>query len=536
MAAATASTSTARPDSLSWSKSLVAIPSSFTVEKVDSYYAARKTSERNKRRSYKFVTESYVEASSLETASLLRRHATFVVVRGRCYRSQKKSGRPYGVTATFSEDGSVWASSCECAAKEGLCNHALALLRLVVLLKKQGYEEPPPEVACTELPQQWRRPRGSQIPATSVAEVDWRAVRDGGSSKPRGSRLYDARKRPRDLSEMQDAIHRLGSDLCALGDSPFAKHLRTVQILGTESKFGMVPVGSPLSYQQPTSPHGFATYTSPNIALRSRDLSNSSPCWPVLFSSASTYEPATQSLSDAETSLLQELVLTPAGARRLEKNSRQQAKSATWRAARKDRLTASSFGVVLMRESWTAIGLRNLVQVRDLSRVRAIQHGIKHEPQAVQHYRRALHSLGHDVEISACGLLVDPACPWLGASPDRLVYDPTEAVPHGVVEVKCPYTIWDCAEPDSKSFYMVKDSAGVYRLSRDHHYYFQLLGQMALSDSLWGDFVVYCKHFLIVERISFSLPDWVRCKEALDTFYFATLLPYLVEQRNRSTV
>lgn len=237
------------------------------------------------------------------------RHATFVVVRGRCYRSQKKSGRPYGVTATFSEDGSVWASSCECAAKEGLCNHALALLRLVVLLKKQGYEEPPPEVACTELPQQWRRPRGPQIPATSVAEVDWRAVRDGGSSKPRGSRLYDARKRPRDLSEMQDAIHRLGSDLCALGDSPFAKHLRTVQILGTESKFGMVPVGSPLSYQQPTSPHGFATYTSPNIALRSRDLSNSSPCWPVLFSSASTYEPATQSLSDAETSLLQVILL-----------------------------------------------------------------------------------------------------------------------------------------------------------------------------------------------------------------------------------
>ncbi|KAG0418304.1 hypothetical protein HPB47_004943 [Ixodes persulcatus] len=377
MAAATGSTSTAgRPDSLSWSKSLVAIPSSFTEEKVNSYYAARKTSERNKRRSYKFVTESYVEASSLETASLLRRHATFVVVRGRCYRSQKKSGRPYGVTATFSEDGSVWASSCECAAKEGLCNHALALLRLVVLLKRQGYEEPPPK----------------------------------------------------------------------------------------------------------------------------------------------------------------ELVLTPAGARRLERNSRQQAKSATWRAARKDRLTASSFGVVLMRESWTAIGLRNLVQVRDLSRVRAIQHGIKHEPQAVQQYRRALHSLGHNVETSSCGLLVDPASPWLGASPDRLVFDPTEAVPHGVVEVKCPYTIWDCAEPDSKSFYMVKDSAGVYRLSRDHHYYFQLLGQMALSGSLWGDFVVYCKHFLIVERISFSLPDWVRCKEALDTFYFATLLPYLVQQRNRSNV
>lgn len=150
----------------------------------------------------------------------------------------------------------------------------------------------------------------SQIPATSVAEVDWRAMREGESSKPRGLRLHDARKCPRDLSELQDAIHRLGSDLCALGDSPLAKHLKTVHILGTESTFGMVPVGSPLSYQQPTSPHGFATYTSPNIALCSRDVStNSSPGWPVLLPVASIYVPATQSLSDAETLLLQVLLL-----------------------------------------------------------------------------------------------------------------------------------------------------------------------------------------------------------------------------------
>lgn len=146
----------------------------------------------------------------------------------------------------------------------------------------------------------------------------------------------------------------------------------------------------------------------------------------------------------------------------------------------------------------------------------------------MQQYRRALHSLGHDIETSSCGLLVHPASPWLGASPDRLVFDPTEAAPHGVVEVKCPYSLWDCTDLDSKHFYMVKDDVGVYRLSRDHYYYSQLLGQMALSGSLWGDFVVYTKYFLIVERIVFCVSDWVVCKEALDKFYFQTLLPYLV--------
>ncbi|KAG0432268.1 hypothetical protein HPB47_020992 [Ixodes persulcatus] len=104
---------------------------------------------------------------------------TLVVVRGKCFRSQKKTGKPYSVTGSIAADGTFEASSCECAAKESLCNHAFALLRLVVLLKGQGYEEPPPEVSCTELPQQWRRPRGLQIAATSVDDVDWRSVREG---------------------------------------------------------------------------------------------------------------------------------------------------------------------------------------------------------------------------------------------------------------------------------------------------------------------------------------------------------------------
>ncbi|KAG0435364.1 hypothetical protein HPB47_018531, partial [Ixodes persulcatus] len=353
---------------------------------------------------------------------------TLVVVRGKCFRSQKKTGKPYSVTGSIAADGTVEASSCECAAKESLCNHAFALLRLVVLLKGQGYEEPPPEVSCTELPQQWRRPRGPQIAATSVDDVDWRSVREGGRSTPIGSRLYDARKHPRDADEMQQAARDLGNNLCALGATPFAKHLRCVQVLGTDSTFGRVPVGSPLSYQHPLSPHEFVTYVSPNIDLHARDASASkSPT---------------------------ELSLTPELASQLEKNSRQQSKSAVWKAARRNRLTASAFGNVKTRQAWTTDGLRNLTSDKDLSKVRAIKHGITHEPDAVKEYGKVLRRLGHDIQVSCCGLFVDPASPWLGASPDRVVFDPTEAVPHGVVEVKCPYTMWLAPSPDVKGFYM----------------------------------------------------------------------------------
>lgn len=230
------------------------------------------------------------------------------MVRGRCYRSQRKTAKPYSVSTTIAADGSISECSCQCAAKEGLCNHALALLRLIVLLKGQGYTEAPPEVTCTELPQQWRRPRGSQICAASVAELDWRSAREGGPSKAQGSRLYDARKRPRDLAGMQQAMQRLGNDLGNLGDSPFAKHLRTVQVLGTASMFGQVPEGSLISYQQPLTPHGFVVHVSPNIAPCGRDASSTAlPSWPMLFPLSDTFGPGARSLSDAERSLFKVL-------------------------------------------------------------------------------------------------------------------------------------------------------------------------------------------------------------------------------------
>ncbi|KAH6945159.1 hypothetical protein HPB50_007443 [Hyalomma asiaticum] len=134
-------------------------------------------------------------------------------------------------------------------------------------------------------------------------------------------------------------------------------------------------------------------------------------------------------------------------ARKLEQTSRQQSQSATWRAARKDRLRASNFGVAVSREKWTEKGLQNLTTDRDLSRVRAIQYGVSSEAVAVQKYETTLRTIRHNIQTFHCGLVVDPGCPWLGASPDRVVWDPEEQEPHGIVEIKCPYSMKDLKEP-----------------------------------------------------------------------------------------
>lgn len=65
--------------------------------------------------------------------------------------------------------------------------------------------------------------------------------------------------------------------------------------------------------------------------------------------------------------------MTPVAAQVLEKDTRQQAKSATWQQERRFRVTSSKFGVVLNRKEWTAKGLQNLVAARDLSKVAAIK-------------------------------------------------------------------------------------------------------------------------------------------------------------------
>lgn len=66
------------------------------------------------------------------------------------------------------------------------------------------------------------------------------------------------------------------------------------------------------------------------------------------------------------------LLVTPTEAAVLERNTRQQAKSLLWKAARWTRLTASSFGEAAERESWTRKGLANLTSSKELSRVRAV--------------------------------------------------------------------------------------------------------------------------------------------------------------------
>ncbi|XP_037565513.1 uncharacterized protein LOC119445268 [Dermacentor silvarum] len=442
-----------------------------------------------------------------------------------CFRSQKKSGRPYNVQLSVqSATGVPRTTTCECpAGKSGACSHILAAVRLLALLKQQGFAEPPPELSCTELPQQWRRPRQKGIKPASVLDVDWRAPREGGVQLPVTARLSDASLDYQDEASQVAAIQSLGAELESLGDFPFAAVLLDVQAPLVKTKAGLAPADSPLTYQQSDRPHDFKTWMSSTIAPGA----GTSCAVPrlALFTGAVQHT-FPDVLTVDEQQILMHLQLAPEEAQDLEVNTRQQALSDRWHSARHHRLTASTFGRVIKRKEWTEKGLRNLLDPKDLSRVRAIQYGKKNESVAAERYATTMRAAGHNVTLQHCGLAVHPSCPWLGASPDRLAFDPEEGT-YGVVEIKCPYSLKDSEANTvtTKNFCLtfVDDTP---QLKRDDEYFYQVLGQMAVTECQWADFVVFSEKWIAVERIYFDQQKWDNVKAQLDDFFFTTALPY----------
>ncbi|KAL7859962.1 hypothetical protein SRHO_G00151090 [Serrasalmus rhombeus] len=62
-----------------------------------------------------------------------------------------------------------------------------------------------------------------------------------------------------------------------------------------------------------------------------------------------------------------------------------------------------------------------------------MKRGLEMESGAASEYCRIL-----NVNYTPCGLIIHPDAPWLGASPDGVVFDPTEYPQFGLVEIKCP--------------------------------------------------------------------------------------------------
>ena len=202
------------------------------------------------------------------------------------------------------------------------------------------------------------------------------------------------------------------------------------------------------------------------------------------------------------------LRVTTEKVREIERLTREQRNSTLWFDVRRHRLTASVFGEVMHRKAGTlpdSLVLRILQNKRFTST--ALEWGILNEPIATQKYVEVQHASGHHgLTVFPSGFFISESYPFLGATPDGSVYDPTcHEQPYGFLEVKCPYSKSNVTLEDactSRDFCCAVNtgSAGerkVY-LKKSHIYYAQVQGQMGIGERLWCDFVIYtCKGITI---------------------------------------
>ena len=141
----------------------------------------------------------------------------------------------------------------------------------------------------------------------------------------------------------------------------------------------------------------------------------------------------------------------------------------------------------------------------------ATEWGKTDESVAITSYIQYQHNHGHSsLTVTPVGFRTSLTHPYLGASPDGAVYDPsTESEPFGFVEVKSPYTARNMTPVEACSSFctLIQNSDGSDRVT-NHHYYAQVQGQLAIGCRPWRDFVVYIVKGINVQRIKFDNDYW----------------------------
>ena len=136
------------------------------------------------------------------------------------------------------------------------------------------------------------------------------------------------------------------------------------------------------------------------------------------------------------------MVITPEEAKEIEASTRDQSDNMNWRSEKRKRLTVSRVGSILKMRRATKRSKK--VEEMLYSKFKgnaATRYGLEKEDMTKELYVTYQRQRGHpDLTAANCGLFISLEYPWLGATPDGVVTDPSDtSQPLGLVEIKNPY-------------------------------------------------------------------------------------------------
>ncbi|XP_030293036.1 uncharacterized protein LOC115593591 [Sparus aurata] len=266
-----------------------------------------------------------------------------------------------------------------------------------------------------------------------------------------------------------------------------------------DSAFGKVQEGSPISYEHPV-PVSRTVLFHPDAP----------PPPPPPLDGYRLEPTSCQFVCSLQQQLhLQSLETHLEMARKIEVATREQSDSVEWHRVRRSRITSSRFREIChVRGQSSAERLAERIK-KGVAQTAPMKRGLALEPVAIREYCCA-----KSTSYWPCGFVIHPDAPWLGSSPDGVVFDPAENPPFGLLEIKCPNakSYVDCT--------YLRLQSDTMKLKKQHSYYWQVQGQLLITGMEWCDFVVFAEEDMVVQRIYKDAEVAAVLREKGDYFFF----------------
>ena len=161
----------------------------------------------------------------------------------------------------------------------------------------------------------------------------------------------------------------------------------------------------------------------------------------------------------------------------------------------------------------------------------AVLWGRLHESVAFENYETLCSS--KQQMLSKSGIFIYEKAGYLAASPDGIV-STSDGNKCGSIEIKCPYSCRNMLVRDAchqiKAFCCeVIDNE--IQLKKNHNYYYQIQGAMAIAKVDWCDFIVWTTKDMYIERVKFDERFWNKCFSKLTSVYSSFILPEIIYPR-----
>ena len=230
------------------------------------------------------------------------------------------------------------------------------------------------------------------------------------------------------------------------------------------------------------------------------------------------------------------LTVTEIQAKNLAEATKQQAKSDVWMNHRKGRITASHMHNILKYKGkrYPTSIVKSIMQYYSVNpNVPALKWGKEHEEVARHQYISLMKNRHINFSVAEVGLTIDPAYPYLGATPDGMAT--CDCCGQRIMEIKCPFKTRQY-HPTSdhamqNSHFLKRDANGSVSLSSNHEYYTQIQGQLLLCHQAKCDFIVWTTNGIYIETIHSDKPLQAKIVSQCKDFFVCYVLPELITHK-----